>query len=263
MGLVPDPGFDDPAAWSFVGSGATITGSQLRFINANIGASDTVPTITPVVGLEHQYSFAVSTYPGSPITARILFGGVEIYNKDGAGTFTGSVTPTNTSGLVFQSSLVGQWFLDNIEITAMHVRQSIREAVVTAVTGLTTTGSNVFATRVRPVSATNLPCLLVYATDEVISLENGTLDAPMRTITVRVSGAVEANFDIDDTLDDIAEEVETALGADITRGGYAISTDLLSTTLELEGEAEKQVGTIHLDYLISYRTPFGDPSTVA
>ena len=114
---VPDPSFDDPSAWSFVGTGATVTGSQLRFINANIASSDTVPTITPVVGLEHEYSLTVSTYPGSPLKARILFGGVEIYNKDGTGTFTGTVTPNNTSGLIFQAQLVGQWFLDSISIT--------------------------------------------------------------------------------------------------------------------------------------------------
>ena len=144
-----------------------------------------------------------------------------------------------------------------------HIRESIRKDVVATVTGLTTTGNNVFATRMRPVSDSQLPCLLVYATEELISLEDGTLDAPSRTINVRISGVVEANSSLDDTLDDIAEEVEIAMRIDITQGGYSISTDLISTTTELEGEANKQVGIVHLDYLITYRTPFGDPSTVA
>ena len=144
-----------------------------------------------------------------------------------------------------------------------HVRKQIRDAVATAVTGLTTTGSNVFASRVRPISDSQLPCLLVYTTNEVINLEGGTLDAPERLLSVRISGVIEATESLDDTMDIIAAEVEVALGADITMGGLAVGADLLDTTMDLDGEAEKQVGTINLNYIISYRTPFGDPSTVA
>ena len=113
--LVPDPSFNDPAAWSFAGFGATVTGGQLRFINATIASSATVPVIVPTVGSEYEYSFIVSAYP-SPLTARILFGGVEIYNKDGVGTFTGTITATETSGLIFIMTLAGQLYLDNISI---------------------------------------------------------------------------------------------------------------------------------------------------
>jgi len=38
-----------------------------------------------------------------------------------------------------------------------HVRQSIRDNVVTAVTGLSTTGSNVFRSRVYPLGTNKLP----------------------------------------------------------------------------------------------------------
>jgi len=43
-----------------------------------------------------------------------------------------------------------------------HVRQSIRDNVVTAVTGLSTTGSNVFRSRVYPLGTNKLPALCVY-----------------------------------------------------------------------------------------------------
>ena len=144
-----------------------------------------------------------------------------------------------------------------------HVRKQIRDAVVTAVTGLTTTGNNVSASRVYPVEQSKLPHILVYTTDEAISLEGGTLDAPMRGLTVRISGIAEDNSTLDDTLDQIAAEVEAAIGADVTQGGLSISTDLSETSIELQGESEKKVGIINLDYLIQYRTPFGDPETVA
>ena len=47
-----------------------------------------------------------------------------------------------------------------------HVRQQIREQVATTVTGLTTTGSNVFQSRVYPLQDANLPALLVYSINE-------------------------------------------------------------------------------------------------
>ena len=113
---VPDPGFDNAAAWSFAGTGASIADSQLKFINATIFSSATIPLIVPVVGVAYDYSIVVERYP-SPITARILFGGVEIYNKHGVGTFTDTVTPISTTGLVFLATLSGQWFLDSLSIT--------------------------------------------------------------------------------------------------------------------------------------------------
>ena len=45
-------------------------------------------------------------------------------------------------------------------------RQQIRERVATTLTGLTTTGSNVFQSRVYPIENTKLPCLLIYTKEE-------------------------------------------------------------------------------------------------
>ena len=47
-----------------------------------------------------------------------------------------------------------------------HYRQQIRERVATTLTGLTTTGSNVFQSRVYPIEENKLPCLLIYTKDE-------------------------------------------------------------------------------------------------
>ena len=49
-----------------------------------------------------------------------------------------------------------------------HVRKSIREHVVTTVTSLSTTGSNVYETRYFPLQTGNLPALIVYTLDETI-----------------------------------------------------------------------------------------------
>ena len=49
---------------------------------------------------------------------------------------------------------------------ANHVRQQIRERLGTVLTGLTTTGSNVFESRVYPLETASLPSLLIYTKSE-------------------------------------------------------------------------------------------------
>ena len=49
---------------------------------------------------------------------------------------------------------------------ADHIRQQIRERIATNVTGLATTGSNVYQSRVYPMASGNLPGLLIYSTSE-------------------------------------------------------------------------------------------------
>jgi hypothetical protein len=49
-----------------------------------------------------------------------------------------------------------------------HARQQIREAAATVVSGLTTTGTRVYQSRMRPVADAGTPCLLVMTSDESI-----------------------------------------------------------------------------------------------
>jgi len=49
-----------------------------------------------------------------------------------------------------------------------HVRQSIRDNVVTAVTGLSTTGTNVFRSNVYPLGTNKLTVLCVYTDSETV-----------------------------------------------------------------------------------------------
>ena len=49
-----------------------------------------------------------------------------------------------------------------------HVRQSIRDNAMTAVTGLSTTGSNVFRSRVYPLGTNKLPAHCVYSNAETV-----------------------------------------------------------------------------------------------
>ena len=113
-----------------------------------------------------------------------------------------------------------------------HLRQSIRERIATVVTGLTTTGSNVFQSRVYPIEDSKLPCLLVYSTSEDSEVTEMASPRPMtRTLNVVVQGVVGATTP-DDTLDLISKEVEVALAGDVSINSLANNSFLSSTEIE-------------------------------
>ena len=145
-----------------------------------------------------------------------------------------------------------------------HVRKQIRDAVVTAVTGLTTTGSNVFRNRVFPLETSKLPGLCVFTKSESVDFD--TLHIPrsiMRTLDLGVEAYVVATSNYDNTLDTIAVEVEEALAADVTLGG--LSKDLQVTAFEAEfiGDGEQTVAVGCFTVLVQYRTLENDVETAA
>ena len=136
-----------------------------------------------------------------------------------------------------------------------HIRKAIREHVVTTITSLSTTGSNVYETRYFPLQTGNLPALIVYTLDETV--EDYTIGQNTRTQLRSLNLIIEAHCrgtaNIDDTLDTIAEEVEEAMVTDITRGGNAKDTKLVSTEVDFDTASQK-TGLMRLTYLISYNT---------
>jgi hypothetical protein len=105
----------------------------------------------------------------------------------------------------------------------MHVREAITQAVVTAITSLTTTGANVFRDRdtdERPLQDAELPALTV--TDdgepaETISIGiSRLLDRRMR---ITIAAHVKSASGYSTTLNTILSELETALGNTASLGG--------------------------------------------
>jgi hypothetical protein len=135
-----------------------------------------------------------------------------------------------------------------------HVRTQLRAGLVAALTGLATTGNRVHASRMRPVKAEQMPCLLIATGDERIestALQYGPLD---RALTLHVSGfAMGAT--VDDTLDQIAHEVETALASK--------NYKLQGIEVDFDDELEKPVGSITLSFEILYFTQAGSPGVSA
>lgn len=134
-----------------------------------------------------------------------------------------------------------------------HKRKQIRDRVETVLTGLTTTGTNVFASRVYPLKASQLPGLLIYTVEE--ESEPGGSGAIDRNLTLAVEGHVKAvGGAIDDTIDLVAEEVEAAIDADRSLNGLVVYCHIASTEIEFDAESEKPVGIIIMKFMINYRT---------
>ena len=133
-----------------------------------------------------------------------------------------------------------------------HKRTSIRNNVTTTLTGLTTTGSNVFESRIYPNELAKLPLLNIYSNTETSELSSiGKIE---RNVEIMVEGFAKATANVDEALDTIAKEVEVALGTDLTRGGHAKETYLTNTEYELENIGNQQLGVIKMTFNVQYIT---------
>lgn len=94
-----------------------------------------------------------------------------------------------------------------------HLRQQIREAIVTRLTGLTTSGSRVYASRLRPLLDSELPAILVSTGGENLDgatyLKSGL--PVVRPLRIRLDLVVKATSGYENTVDTMLSEVEGAL----------------------------------------------------
>ncbi len=144
----------------------------------------------------------------------------------------------------------------------MHVRQSIRDNMVTALTGLTTTGANVFDTRFYPIGEDKLPALCVYLQDD--DPEYLTIEKPrsvLHTAQFNVEAYVKSNSDPASTIDDIWVEVGEALETDITRGGYARDTQCLDVVVDQDADGDQPVMVAVIPVTVEYMVAETDAET--
>jgi hypothetical protein len=138
-----------------------------------------------------------------------------------------------------------------------HKRKQIRDALVTAVTGLATTGTNVTAGVTYPTDEGALPTVDVMTPEEEYgpSPMGASRDAILTaTITATARGTTYL-----DTLDQIALEVETAVAADKTLGGIVSNLDLVATVTVPAEPGEERVGQLTMDWRIVYISDETDP----
>lgn len=106
-------------------------------------------------------------------------------------------------------------------MSALHPRTVIRKGVAALLRGRTSAGQRVFASRVAPFMARELPAIGVYTTEEDIDDGETSPRRYTRTPLVVVQLVVESDQDAEDVLDALALEVEALLLGDPTWGDLA------------------------------------------
>tara|TARA_A100001201_G_scaffold141134_1_gene135812 strand:+ start:693 stop:1139 length:447 start_codon:yes stop_codon:yes gene_type:complete len=143
---------------------------------------------------------------------------------------------------------------------ANHLRRQIRERAATTLTGLTTTGSNVFQSRVYPMESAGLPGLCIYTTEETVEMQSmgGTRNVS-RDLTLIVEGYATDSANVDDTLDQIGKEIEVAMSGDITLNDLAQDSYLSSVEITLSGDGSTGIGKITHSYTVVYQNAENAP----
>lgn len=142
-----------------------------------------------------------------------------------------------------------------------HRAESIVDAVVTKVTGLTTTASRVYRGRVYALADANLPALCVYmGEDKVIGqYSQAKFDCEL---TVNIEAVVKASTaQVDTTLNLIREQVTIALQSDYTQGlSYVLNTtEGDASAPELSGDGEQTSAAQKLEWKFHYRRSRTNP----
>ena len=136
---------------------------------------------------------------------------------------------------------------------ANHLRQQIRERVATLLTGLSTTGSNVFQSRVYPLQQSSLPGILIYTNEEESEyLSTGDTRLIESRLSLSVEAYCQGTANFDDTIDTISKEVQVAIAGDRFLNGLAKEVMLNSTEISFDGTSEKPIGYISMIYMVDY-----------
>ncbi len=138
-----------------------------------------------------------------------------------------------------------------------HARQTLRKAIVAAVTGLATTAARVSSRQLHTRQAADLPALIVdvaagagESVSGAFADEFGT--AHVRRLSVTITAMVSALANYEDTLDTICLEVETALWAAAGVAALVVGFGLESTVIEVSGEGDRPVAVATMVWSFSY-----------
>jgi len=149
---------------------------------------------------------------------------------------------------------------------ANHLRRQIRERIATDVTGLSTTGSNVFQSRAYPVEESKLPCLLVFDSEESVEIRSmGAIRGISSELTINIEGYCQGGdgATVMNTLAAIQKEVQIAVQADIDINSLARDSYLTSADASVNAEATKPTGSVRITYLVIYQYMENAPDTAA
>ena len=142
-------------------------------------------------------------------------------------------------------------------------RQQIRDATVTALTGLTTTQTRVYPSRVYPFSASQLPGLTVYTQNE--ALEPHAMGRPIKLkheLDVVIEAYVKKTADFDETIDTITGEIETAVAQNSALQSLVKLILPVDISIEFMDNGDQPVAVATITYRALFFTHEGTPETI-
>lgn len=151
-----------------------------------------------------------------------------------------------------------------------HVRASVRAAAAvligkgTPANELTTTGSNVFTTRLFPLKTDSTPCWVVTTDDEEDVETDGMGGQQSREMSLIFSGFARSTTgdELEDTLDTMAEELESVMTPSALSGSGVKLLALDTTEFDFDvDETDQAFGMITLTFKALYYTVQGAPGT--
>ena len=151
-----------------------------------------------------------------------------------------------------------------------HVAKQILDNVVTTCTGLTTTNSNVFRSRVHTMLETALPALLIYAREDMLEDESSSLQTDgykgnqyVLSVSIDAIEKDASETTAENNLFTIRKEVQTAMEADLTLSGKCKDLWLVEANIEdRTGSGDSPILVMTMLWNFLYRIKQGAPSTV-
>lgn len=149
-----------------------------------------------------------------------------------------------------------------------HPRTAIRQALVDRLKTkvddvfLTDAEDRIFGSRSKPLFDQSLPAILIYARSENILEERFATDgfgATKRELEIAFEAVVLGGEQVDDALDNIAAQIESAFDGWEMESRKADIMKLKSTEIDVSIEGSKTYGAARLTYSITYYTTNKQP----
>jgi hypothetical protein len=83
-----------------------------------------------------------------------------------------------------------------------------------------------------------------------------------RELQIDIEARVKSTSHLDDALDTIAVEVESAIAGDTTLNGLVKFIELQGTDIEFDDDLEQPIGLISMRWLCLYYVDSSDPETI-
>lgn len=138
----------------------------------------------------------------------------------------------------------------------MHERQAIRAAIVAQLSGETDAGVRVYPARQPPLRKVELPAICVYTDSEEVDEESANSNPRYlkRKAQIAIEIWAEATTAVDDVLDALALDVETAMDGDDSLAGTAFWSWPASSEIGITAIGDKPVGCCRMLYTVIYKT---------